>query len=312
MEEQGVSERRRRHGGGLVWPMILIGAGIVFLLNNLGILPWGVWQTIFQMWPLLLIAVGLDILIGRRSAWGSLLVVMLLLAALGFAVWLGTSQHSGTTTYRSETINQPMNGASSAEVEIGFGTGDLRIDALMESAGLIEGKIDLGPREQINRTYSQSGEKANYGLRSENAWVTPSGNVWDQNKRWDLGLSRDIPIGLSVNTGVGRSTLDLSQLNLTTLKVNSGVGQTTVTLPRHGQLSAEVDNGVGDLTVVIPKGMAASVRMDSGLGGTHVEGDFVRQGETYTSPNFNAATDRVELRVNGGIGKTTILESAGE
>jgi len=312
MEDQQLEERHHSRGGGLVWPVILIGSGIVFLLNNLGILPWDVWQTIFRLWPILLIAVGLDILIGRRSAWGSLLVVVLLLGALAFALWLGTPQYSSSVTYRSETINQPLDGAKSAEVEIGFGTGDLHIDALAESAGLIEGTVDLGPREQIDRTYSQSGESAIYGLRSEDAWVAPSGNIWDENKNWDLGLSRDIPIRLSVHSGVGRSTLDLSQLNLTMLKLNGGVGQTMVTLPRRGLLSAEVENGVGEVKIFIPKGMAARVQLDSGLGSSSVEGDFIRQGETYTSPNFDSATNRVDMRVHGGIGKIVVQESAGE
>jgi hypothetical protein len=47
--------------------VILIGLGVVFLLNNPGILNWSVWDVIFRLWPVLLIAAGLDILIGRRA-----------------------------------------------------------------------------------------------------------------------------------------------------------------------------------------------------------------------------------------------------
>ena len=51
-------ERPVRHGG-LVGPAILIGLGVVFLLNNLGMLDWGIWNILLRLWPLLLIAIGL-------------------------------------------------------------------------------------------------------------------------------------------------------------------------------------------------------------------------------------------------------------
>ena len=67
----------QQHHGGLVWPIILIAAGIILLLNNLGMLSWDIWGTLWRLWPVLLIAIGLDIIIGRRSFWGSLLVGIL-------------------------------------------------------------------------------------------------------------------------------------------------------------------------------------------------------------------------------------------
>ena len=78
-----MNERKRRarpeqsRRGSLVGPVILLGLGIVFLLNNLGVLEWSVWEVIFRLWPVLLIAAGLDFLIGRRSVWGSLLALVL-------------------------------------------------------------------------------------------------------------------------------------------------------------------------------------------------------------------------------------------
>ena len=53
--------------GGLVGPIILIGLGVVFLLNNLGFLEWSVWDVLLRTWPLLLIAWGIDLLIVRRT-----------------------------------------------------------------------------------------------------------------------------------------------------------------------------------------------------------------------------------------------------
>lgn len=46
----------------LVIPLLLIAAGIVLLLNTLGVLPWETWGEIGRFWPVVVIAFGLSIL----------------------------------------------------------------------------------------------------------------------------------------------------------------------------------------------------------------------------------------------------------
>ncbi len=70
-------------------PLFLITVGIVFLLNNLGVLDWSIWQSLVRLWPILLIAAGLDLLIGRRSVLGFVIAVGASLAlVLGGLWWL--------------------------------------------------------------------------------------------------------------------------------------------------------------------------------------------------------------------------------
>src|SRR5215210_2097893 len=61
------TKARRPHHMPVLGPVLLILAGSVFLLNNLGILPWNVWGDVWRLWPLIPIAIGLDIIVGRRS-----------------------------------------------------------------------------------------------------------------------------------------------------------------------------------------------------------------------------------------------------
>jgi hypothetical protein len=41
---------------------ILISAGVVLLLNTMDHLSWAVWFRIFSLWPVLLIAIGIELL----------------------------------------------------------------------------------------------------------------------------------------------------------------------------------------------------------------------------------------------------------
>jgi len=87
MEDRPLPQRR----GGLLFPLLLIAMGTLFLLNNLGIVSWTVWRVIGQMWPVLLIAIGLDILLrgylgtGARATMVSLLIMVVVLGAAGAA-----------------------------------------------------------------------------------------------------------------------------------------------------------------------------------------------------------------------------------
>ncbi len=47
------------------WGFLFIFAGIIFLLNTFGILPWNVWGTISHFWPVFLILVGVDMIFGK-------------------------------------------------------------------------------------------------------------------------------------------------------------------------------------------------------------------------------------------------------
>ncbi len=305
-------ERRERRVG-LVGPIILIGLGLVLLLNNLGMVNWSVWDIIVQFWPILLIAIGLDILIGRRSGLGSLLTLVVLLAVAGAALWLYTSQVAPAPALTTESIDQSREGATLADVAISFGAGTLRLGVLPEGSSLIAGTVALGKGERLVRDFHKNGDTAVLALRSEGFTLFPF--VYRPNADtllWDLRLNPDVPLRLTVSTGVGESTLDMERLKLTELDLHAGVGNVTLTLPARGQMQASINGGVGQVNVRIPAGMAARVHATAGLGNSQVSGNYQRQDGAYVSPGYDTAENRVDLEVKGGIGKITVQQYQGE
>ena len=47
------------------WGILFILVGVLLLLNNIGQLSWDVWVDIANLWPLILIAIGVSLLINR-------------------------------------------------------------------------------------------------------------------------------------------------------------------------------------------------------------------------------------------------------
>ncbi|MBC7261840.1 MAG: hypothetical protein H5T63_07475, partial [Chloroflexi bacterium] len=79
---ENTEEKRNRPS--IIGPLLLIAAGVLLLLNQMGKLPWGIWGTIWRFWPVILILIGLEILIGlSRSTVIYIIGLLIALAILG-------------------------------------------------------------------------------------------------------------------------------------------------------------------------------------------------------------------------------------
>ena len=299
-------EKRTRRSFSIIGPVLLVAAGIVLLLNTLGVLSWDIWWNILRLWPILLIAAGLDLLIGRRSAWGALVAAVLILAVFVGALWLTESQAtaSGLTT---REIHQALGDATQAEVTIGPAVAFTHLNALPESASLVEGTVHLGPEEKLAEKYNQTGNTALYTLKSESVTVFPFSSGWGKERTWDLGLSPGVALQLETSMGVGETVLDLTGLSISDLKVSGGVGRTQVTLPAEGRYKASIDQGIGAIVIVVPDGLALRVKPSTALAGRQLPSGLQEEGQgVWTSPGYATAANAVDLEISIAIGNLII------
>ena len=66
---------------GVFWPLLLIALGLIFLLQNFGVISGVSWLAVASLWPLLLILIGLDIAFARRWPLPTLAVEIAVIAA---------------------------------------------------------------------------------------------------------------------------------------------------------------------------------------------------------------------------------------
>src|SRR5512135_3639917 len=134
-----------QRGVRLFWPIILIGVGSILLLTNMGVIKGNPWTIIFQLWPMLLIALGLEILFGGSTGGRAIVSALLGLALVGGILWVLIAQPAipglsfGSGNLQTTNISQPLNGVESARAELSFGAGTNKIYALSGSSNLVEG-----------------------------------------------------------------------------------------------------------------------------------------------------------------------------
>jgi hypothetical protein len=80
----GRFDRCRCCGGGFGGVIVLL-AGIILILNNLGIVSWDIWAAMVPFWPVLLVIIGLKIIF-RRNAVNRITTNLIALALIIFVI----------------------------------------------------------------------------------------------------------------------------------------------------------------------------------------------------------------------------------
>jgi hypothetical protein len=307
-----MNEDRMKPRGSLVWPLVLIGIGVLFLLSNLGIVDWEIWPTLLRLWPLLLVAVGLDLLLGRRSGIWAGITIVIVMAMFAGGIWLvQTTTSVWTGELITEEIVQELGEAEYAEVYINMGVGVLEIDSLKSESLLISGTVEIAEDEEIIQEFDINRDTAGYTLSTRGQEYYPSWLInqhWDGDKNWKLSINDAVPVDLKLNCGVGVADVDVSGLILRSLVLDNGVGETDVYLPATGQYTVRIDAGVGQITVHIPAGLAVQMNLDTGLGNTSISGDFIHRNGLYTTEGFEEAENYAEVSIDGGVGEIVIIQ----
>jgi hypothetical protein len=308
-------EKSNYRGTSLVWPIVLIGMGVVFLLDNLNVIDVDLWLLITRLWPLVLVAVGIDILFGRRTGIWQGLTILIIASIFAAGAWFVRNTGDfvdgnfiAGKLYTQE-FAQPLEDAEQAKIDIGFGIGGLQIDPL-EDAGdmLATGTLVLVEGEELDQDFRMVGETAYFQLESHGPETYPSWifNTDDNNREWQIYLSDEIPLDIEISTGIGESVVDLRGLMVTDLDVDTGIGEVKIYLPEDGDFSANISGGIGQLTVYVPRELAIRLHLDTGLGNNRVPSELNLQNGTYMTSGYNTAENRVELYVDAGIGEVEV------
>jgi hypothetical protein len=260
MEDNMSSQPRYRS---LFWPMILIGVGLVWFLSNINVIPNFNPLSLINLWPLLLIALGLDLLFWRKSAVVGLLIGLGTVGA-AIVILLAAPNLAGSQQAATETFTEPLAGVTSAVIDISSSSEPLNIHSLSDSANLFEGMIIHNGI--IDYQASGSSEK-HISLSERGPNIQFFFGTTNYNLRWDIGLNPGVPIRLNVDSASGSVQMHLEGLQLSALNVDGASGSLTIDLPvSTGPYAVDYKGGSGSLNMTIPAGADVTITLDGASG----------------------------------------------
>jgi len=280
---QNEEREPRAHYRSLFWPILFIGAGVILLLANMGVLPAVTWWNLLRLWPLLLIVAGLDILLsGRAPAVGAILGV-LIVGGVAALMLLAPDTLAGSRGLSVGNVNlfpevsemkhgrfvEELKGAKSARVELDLGPLHTTVRELDDSPNLIEAELDYAGEIR----FSASGDaERRIALDEEGSnWRWPL-NLDGKRYKWEIGLAQDMPLDLYVDASSGSSELNLSRLTLKRFEMDASSGSATVDLP-GGEYSVAYDGSSGSVKFNAPAEADVEMNLSMSSGSVQVNVD---------------------------------------
>ena len=270
-----MTEQSPRSRGFSIWPFILIGIGVVWLMAEAGIITGANLSVLARLWPVILIAIGIELLVGRSSQFLSSLIgivtVVLLIGLMLVGPSLGLATSAET---KQDSFSAPLDGATTAHVQVEASVGVVNVAPLMDSADLFQ--ADISYLGDVNFNTSDSDGQRVIELTNTYdggmQWFSFLSFIGQDDLEWNIGLNSETPLDLTVNTGTGAANLDLTPLQLTALNVNTGTGSVNLSLPAlEASFNAIVNTGTGAVEIDIPDEAAVNLRINSGTGSVEID-----------------------------------------
>jgi hypothetical protein len=297
---------------------MLIFFGVVFLLQNTGMLPANFWTNLWRMWPLLLVLVGIELLLAHRIPWlalaGLATIVLVVCAVATMTPWsIGGTNTPGVNT--SSQIN--LDGASQAAVTVRFGAGQLVVGPIDQAQATAlasmtyQGPPQLAPEPRYTPVSGGVGQ-LEYQSRAQNmpSFVPFMGGNSDAVAQMNLNLAPGVPINsLNVQTGATNARLDLSNLDVKSLDMSIGAATSWIRFPQAAGLTrANISGGASTLTVEIPLGVAAQIQHHGGLSTLNVDQSrFPQVSEgVFRSADYDTNPNKVDLDLETGVTTITV------
>ena len=301
--------------GKIVWGMIYIFIGSIFLLDNFNVIDF-YWVSVWRFWPVIFILIGINMLLsrfGNQKAVPALVaaITLLTLVLIGYqgsrrnndSTWISfqfdndDSENDSTQNVPSYFI-EPYGGAKRAELRIQGGATSFKLQDTTSSLFEADVKRPFA-KYTLTKSISDSVEVLNFRMRNgEQRWNLDEMENNETNIRLNLTPVWDIHIGM----GAGEAIFDLTPYKVSSLKFEGGAASFEAKIGSLQPLTnVIVETGVANVEIDVPSESGCRIVVDSGLSSKDFIG-FIKQTDgTYQTSNYSTAAKKINISLKGGL-----------
>lgn len=303
----------------IFWGVLFVTLGIAALLNNFFSLQ-AEWWTIFKLWPLFLIILGIALVVQQKLLKGILLGLTAALIALAIFAGIKSAfhfaDHEFVINWEDEDYDFDWDSISDSTVFIE------QFDSTINSAKL---NIDAGAgRFIIGDTTSSlflgkvSGSHVYYKLDSK-----IHDNFADLHLRFkgkkikftDDEIENNIKIALNPNPaweingelGAASMDFDFSPYKVKDLNIDMGAAYLKLKLgDKYNDLNCMIDGGASRIEIHIPENSGCEIKSDAALSSLKMEGFKKNDDDVYRTENFESSTNKIYIDLETGLSSITV------
>ena len=292
--------------GAMFWGLLFVLIGVLLLLNNFGIIEVNL-SNIWQLWPVVIIGIGLSVLSPRGWLWGiiSVILTIAMLGLVAFAVIDNLTYRDLRGWSNQDTKKLSDDTVNAAKIDITIDTPATSLSLSSSDSRRGVEAIQQSKSMNLNIDAETRGDTRYVRIDSESSrrfWFR--GGVANS---LDIDLTRKLPVSLSIDTGAASVSGDLSQVKLKSLNIDTGASSIDLKLgaiePRQ---EVVLDAGASKLAFKIPKSVGVRVESSGGLKSTSFEGIEKVSESVYESKGFADSEKQITIRADLGVSRFEI------
>ena len=293
----------------LIFPALLILAGVIALLVNTGAIPTDRLILLVNLWPLILIVIGVELIISRGMHGAAAEVAaaaVIVIAIVAAAAYVAVGPHAtGTNT---ADFTAPGGNLHQASLELDFGSATVDITSGTDLGSALYRAHIESPNPGVDGSFDRATGAVKISQHSNFSFGLQNGHV-----KANVQLNPEVTWTITENTGASTDTLNIPQVKVSRITINTGASREDLTLGAPSGI-VPVDVNGGALTVHLhrPSGTEAAVDVSGGAVSLDADGRQQRGvGDLrYQSSGFGGASDGYRIRVSGGACTVTLDTTA--
>lgn len=279
--------------------VFIILVGIAILLINMNVLKIGMFWGIIDLWPILLIIIGLSMIL-RRVKYVPVVLWLLFIGLVVAYSYLNIDQKSWSfgSSVSHITESQSMSPSEKGQILL-----DIR-----------QGSLDITTNDQMI-SYTVPDKNV------ENSQVKTNGNLTEliieddhdidiinnfQKRSYEIDMIENDEMSFSLDGGIILGEIDFSNVAVNGFDLDLGIGELDISFGQGSYGTYDINVGVGDIKLDIPQDIGVKIIKDGGLTSVSLPSYFNESDDVYTSENYGSTEFELIIYVDLGIGSLEI------
>lgn len=299
----------------VIWGLILVIIGALFILKNLDIIYFS-WYSIWKLWPMILVLIGVAILPVKDSV--KIILTVIVLAGAVFFLLSFPSHRTWNNNWnfrfdRDEKCEDNEPHKIDQKIFEAFDTAITEVDLIFDAAAgnfkisrvtddLFEFERD-GNLGRYNYSIKDLDYKREIKIELEEGRIISG----DFKNRVEMKLN-PIPVwDINVDVGAANIDLDLTSFKVSKLDIDGGASSIDI---KFGNLlddcRIKINSGASAINIRVPEEFACEVNTNTVLSSKDLQGFNKISNDTYVTPDFSEKEKNLVIDIEAAVSSLNV------
>lgn len=319
-----------KRGKAIDFGVFLVSLGLILLLITTGVLDWSIINSLFVLWPLILVVIGVGIIFRNNSIVRAVAWILFLAVLISYSYFAPTTGkrfdfyfggkgfHIGGKEFNFDDgrndkekpagYNVAIDGKAGikkGKLRVSIGGSNLIVDS--DTDKLLEAELN---DKDITYTDSYENDAANLHFKKSGVTIKFDGDKINDNiKRNTFHINKNVAWDLLFETGAVSGDFDLSDIKADKIDIDSGAADIDLKLGKKSEnVDISIDSGFSKIDISVPDESGVRAKIDGAFSDTNFdEPEWEKRGEYYYSKGYNKAKIKIHMDINMAFGEVKVV-----